>query len=120
MATRPVLLLRWTARILSILSLGIIILFIIGEGFNPTKLTVNEWLLFIFFPIGVTIGMIVGWWKENIGGLITIGSFILLYGVHYITSGRFPHGLAFLTFSSPGIVFLLSWYQNRKINGSAT
>jgi hypothetical protein len=119
MAKRSILLFKWTARILSILCLGIILMFIIGEGFNPSKLKVNEWLLFIFFPLGVTIGMITGWWKENIGGFITIGCFILFYVVHYITSGRFPHGLAFLTFSSPGIVFLLSWYHKLKINRSA-
>jgi hypothetical protein len=119
MAKRSILLLRWMARILSILCVCIIMMFFIGEGFNPSKLTVNEWLLFIFFPFGATIGMIVGWWKENIGGFITIGCFILFYVVHYITSGRLPHGLAFLAFSSPGIVFILSWYQNRKLNRSA-
>jgi hypothetical protein len=119
MTNRYNLLLRWTARTLSALCLGIIMMFIIGEGFNPTKLKVNEWLLFIFFPFGVAIGMVIAWWKENIGGLITIGCFILFYVVHYITNGWFPHGFAFFIFSSPGIVFILSWHYNHKKNKSA-
>ncbi len=94
-------------------------MFIMGEGFHPTTLTLKEWSLVIFFPIGVMIGMLLGWWKENIGGFITMGCLIVFYVVHYLTSGSFPHGLAFIAFSSPGIVFLLSWYQNLKIKSAA-
>ena len=113
------LVLRWIARILSILCVGTIVLFAVGEGFNPAKLKVNEWLGFIFFPFGFVIGMIMGWWKENVGGWMIICCFILFYVVNYCSSGGFPHGWAFFVFSLPGIMFLLSWYFHRRINHSA-
>jgi hypothetical protein len=110
---------RWIARILSVVSIGIILLFMAGEGFDYTQIKLSEWLLFIFFPIGVSIGMVLAWWQEGIGGIITVGSFIMFYAVHFVISGRFPHGLAFLVFTIPGFLFLLCWYRIRKIHSVA-
>ena len=104
----------WIARILSLISLGVVLLFIVGEGFNPMKLKPTEWLGFLFFPIGISVGMILAWWKKGIGGSITVGSLIMFYIVHVVTSGRFPQGWAWLVFASPGFLFLLNWYQKRR------
>jgi hypothetical membrane protein len=46
---------RWTARVWSIASIGIILLFIFGEGMKRVR--PSEWLLFLFFPAGICIGM---------------------------------------------------------------
>jgi hypothetical protein len=64
---------RWTARVWSIASIGIILLFIFGEGMKRVR--PSEWLLFLFFPAGICIGMILAWWKEGVGGGITVLSF---------------------------------------------
>ena len=68
---------RWTARLTGVLSIGVLLLFFIGEGFNPTKLTIKEWILFLFFPFGVMLGLLVGWKREFVGGLIAIISLAL-------------------------------------------
>ncbi len=109
----PVIVL-WLARILSLASLGIVLLFIVGEGFNPLTFNPTEWLGFVFFPVGISVGMIVAWWKMGIGGSITVGSLIMFYVVQVATSGRFPQGWAWLVFSSPGFLFLLNWYLKRR------
>lgn len=110
-----ILLIRWAARILSIISIGIVILFIVGEKFNTAQIKPTEWLGLLFFPIGISIGMILAWWKEGLGGCITIGSLIIFYILHLATSGKFPQGWAWLIFSSPGFLYLLYWLWTRKV-----
>jgi len=107
---------RWTARLTGVLSIGVLLLFFIGEGFNPTKLTIKEWILFLFFPFGVMLGLLVGWKREFVGGLIAIISLALFCALETINGG-FP-GLAFFVFASPGILFLLaSLISKRKAPG---
>jgi hypothetical protein len=86
--------------------------FVVGEGINPT--TRAEWLGLLFFPLGISIGMILGWWKEGIGGIITVGSLLVFYVIHVATAGALPKGWAWLAFAVPGFLFLISWYWSRK------
>ena len=106
---------RWTARILSVVSIGLVLLFMVGEGFDYTRIKPNEWVLFIFFPFGISIGMLLSWWQEGIGGIITAGCLLMFYVVHFVIAGKIPHGLAFLVFTIPGFLFLLCWYRTRKV-----
>ena len=109
-ATRAI---RWCARLWSIATIGLVLLFLVGEPFHPTP---KEWLGLIFFPFGICAGMIVAWRKEGLGGTITVGSLLVFYGVHFLTAGRLPHGWAWVVFAAPGFLFLLSWYRSRRGN----
>ena len=97
---------RWIARVWSIASIGIILLFIICEDSGP--IGTGEWLGFLFFPLGVSVGMVLAWWKEGIGGGITVASLIVFYLVHFATAGTLPEGWAWLLFSAPGFLFLVA------------
>jgi hypothetical protein len=94
--------LKTIARFWSILSISLILLFIFGEGLDPSKLTAIEWLGFFFFPFGLTIGLIIAWSKELIGGLVTIVSiiaFAILMNINwYVATLGFP-GVLFITHS---------------------
>src|SRR3990170_3776741 len=90
---------RWTARLTGVLSIGVLLLFFIGEGFNPTKLTMKEWILFLFFTPGVMLGLVVGWKREFVEGLIALSS-LALFCVLESIDGGFP-GFAFFMFASP-------------------
>jgi hypothetical protein len=103
---------RWTARIWSIASVGVLLGFVIGEGRNPT--TGRERVGLLFFPLGISVGMILAWLKEGIGGIITTGSRLIFYGIHLATKWGFPKGLAWFAFAAPGFFFLLSSYLSRK------
>lgn len=105
---------RWTARIWSIISIGLVLAFIVGEGFYPAKITPEEWLGLVFFPVGITVGMIVGWRKEFFGGIITVGSLFAFYAVHLLTSGALPKGWAWLVFAVPGFLFLVCAFWERR------
>ena len=108
------LVVRWTARLLSLLSIGVLLLFMIGEGFNPLHLAPREFLLCVFFPIGVLLGMGLAWRWEALGGALTILSVAAFYGIHWLGSGRFPSGVFFALFASPGLFFLLAAFTGRR------
>ncbi len=110
---------RWTARMLSIVSIGFILLFIVGEGFSPTLIRPTEWIGLLFFPVGISIGMILAWWQEGIGGSITVGSLVMFYIFHFATASKFPNGWAWLVFTTPGFLFLLCWYRTRNVSNVA-
>ena len=109
---RWVMALRWTARIWSVASIAMVLAFIVGEGIHPSGL--NEWLGVLFFPIGISVGMILAWWKESLGGSITVASLVTFYVIHLATAGTFPKGWAWLAFAAPGFLFLLSSRISRK------
>ncbi len=105
--------LRWSARVLSILAIGILLLFAFGEGLNLSQFTARELLLFVFFPLGVCLGMIVAWRWEGLGGGITVASLAAFYLVNRLSSSGFPRGYAFVAFAAPGFMFLLCWLWTR-------
>jgi CHASE2 domain-containing sensor protein len=90
----------------------LVLAFIVGEGFNPSG--PNEWLGVLLFPVGISVGMILAWWKEGLGGSITVGSLLAFYVVHLTTAGAFPKGWAWLAFAAPGFLFLLSSHLSRR------
>lgn len=109
--------LLWTIRILCILCIVILLLFLFGEGdiSKPLNLTTAEGVGLLFFPVGVVAGMIVGWWREGLGGAITVASLALFYSVDWVASGTPPSGPFFLLFSLPGILFgIYGWVYRRK------
>jgi hypothetical protein len=106
------LVLRWTARATSVASILLLGLFAFGgaEAFRPTA---TEAVALAFFPGGVALGMLVGWWREGLGGLITLISLGLFYAWLIALSGHAPGGPFFLIFSSPGLLFLMCWLLER-------
>ncbi len=103
-------LIRWAARISSIIFIGVFILMFMGEGFVPAKITPREWVSLFFFPFGLIVGMILAWWKEGLGGAITLGS---LFG--FVLFGDLSQGacLPGLLCASPGFLFLLCWFLSK-------
>jgi hypothetical protein len=106
--------LRWIARIGSVVCIGFLLLIFIGEGFDPATITNIEWLMLLCFPVGVVLGMIVGWWQEMTGGVITAVSLILFYLIDTIASNGPPDGWWFFLFALPGLLFLLCGWLDRK------
>ena len=101
--------LQWLAAGLSLVSVFILLMFLIGEGFNPASVRPSEWAMMIFFPFGVIIGMVVAWWRECLGGMITIAGLMAFYTAHFGFSGGFPRGWAFVMFALPSFMFLVHW-----------
>jgi hypothetical protein len=102
--------LRWTARLLSAASLLLLSAFLFGEdGIHPSRIKPQEWIGLAFFPFGVGFGLLLGWWKEKLGGLVVITSLVAFYLIYgWLVRGSLALGWYFILFASPGFLFLLS------------
>jgi hypothetical protein len=119
-ANVPVLLvLRWVARLSALALAGMVLLFAIGEGFNPFKLKPTELALAVPFWV-CWLGFCLGWRWEGLGGLLVVAGVAGFYLVHFAMTGfgHFPRGWAFPAFAGPGVLFLLSWFCRRRITHS--
>jgi hypothetical protein len=103
---------RWTARAWAVTAIGIVLLLGVGEGLYPASPA--EWVGFLLYPGGICAGMVLAWWKEGLGGSITIGSLLAFYVLHTATAGSLPHGWAWLVLAAPGFFFLWSWQRSRR------
>ena len=105
---------RWSARLLSIASTYVLLLFLFGEKFETSTVTGRQWLALIFFPLGIVVGFAVAWWREGLGGAITIASLIIFYLIFvFLLRGNLARGGWFLVFSIPGFLFLASYAISR-------
>ncbi|HVZ93413.1 MAG TPA: hypothetical protein VG797_02780 [Phycisphaerales bacterium] len=102
--------LRWIARVGSVISVGLLGGFVLTELGNPTP---REWVGLALFPFGVMLGMLLGWWRELLGGVVTVGSLALFYAWMIVGDGRVPPGPWFLVFAAPGVLFLVSGMVRR-------
>ena len=101
-------------RVGSITSITLLILLFMGEAFHPSEISPKKWAGLLFFPISVTIGMIVAWWKEGVGSAVTLLSLLAFYLVYGYLLRNHISGWAFLAFASPGFLFLLHWRRDAR------
>ena len=98
---------RWTARIASVLSIALVLIFLTGEEFDVSKITPVQWLGFLFFPVGMGTGFIVGWKNDLLGGIISISSLIGFYFIYgLLITGQRPPEFWCIVLALPGFLFL--------------
>jgi hypothetical protein len=105
----PLAVIELLARVGSIASITLLILLFAGEGLHPSDISTREWAGLVFFPIGVTVGMVIAWWKEGLGSAVTLGSLLAFYLVYGYFLRNHIGGWAYIVFASPGFLFLLHW-----------
>jgi len=99
---------RWAARLLSVASIGFILLFVFGEGSGWLSVRGQDLVGLAFFPAGLIIGIVLAWRRELSGGIVAVGSIVLFYLVYGLAINRNVfQGWAFLVLSIPGWLFLL-------------
>jgi hypothetical protein len=97
---------RWTARVLTILLLGVILAIFIGEGFNPLRLKGIEVPQMVLFWTSC-IGMVLAWRWQVIGAAVSLVAIIFFFAVELAATGRLP-GAFFFLMLLPGILYLVS------------
>ena len=109
--------LLWLARVWNILALAFLLFMLIAHLVGDEEMNFanqTEWLMFLFFPIGVILGLAVCWWKSWLGGLITIGSLLAFRLIgQEIDFNFWIDGTA-----APGFLFLLYWAIVKKKKGA--
>ncbi|MEZ6059890.1 MAG: hypothetical protein R3C19_05970 [Planctomycetaceae bacterium] len=112
--------LRWIARLWSVASLLLLAAMVLGEG-DPgaARLSPGEVIGLVFFPAGIVVGLLLGFRKERLGGLICLASLAGFYVWHISTSGILPRGPYFALFAAPGALFLAcSMLNTTRLHGS--
>ena len=109
----PLRVLRWTARIWALLSLGVILLFACGEGLDLRRFTPGELVMFLWFPLGTGLGMVLAWRWEGWGGGLTVARLAMFYRFDWQQSHHWPRGWGLIVLCAPGLLFLVSggWKQ---------
>jgi len=69
----------------------------------------------LLFPVLTGVGLVVAWWREGLGGAITVGSLIAFYIWLGVMDGRLPRGPWFALVAAPGLLFLVVWAMVRMI-----
>lgn len=100
------------ARVGSVASITLLLLIFLGEGSRTSQISRNEWIGLSFFPLGVVIGMVIAWWKEGVGAVLSVGSLIGFYFVYGYLLENHIGGWWFVIFASPGFLFLVHWFLN--------
>jgi hypothetical protein len=107
---RIITVVRWTARIIGIAILGLIVALAIGEGVpNPLRGSFREHLLGIGI-LTMLIGQIVAWRWEGIGSLLILGGFALFAIVNH----GVPVNVVFGPWLVTGLLYLISWWRTPK------
>lgn len=106
----PLAVIELLARVGSVASITFLILLFMGDAFRPSEISPNEWAGLVFFPIGVVLGMVIAWWKEGVGAVLTVASLIGFYMVYGYLLRNHIGGWWFIVFASPGFLFLLHWF----------
>ena len=107
---------RWTTRVLSILTALLFIVFFIGEGIpNPASLSFSEWLLMLFVPVMLIAGMVVAWMREMLGGILVVASILLFNLTAMITEGMFNFELEFGFFLIIGFGFIFCGFAKGRL-----
>jgi hypothetical protein len=109
---RLTLVIRWTARAWTVATIGVVVLLCVGEGLYPSKPT--EWIGLLLYPGGICAGMILAWWREGLGGCITVGSLVAFYALHSAMAGTLPQGWGWLVLAAPGFLFLWCWKRSQR------
>lgn len=105
---------RWAARVSSLLAAGIIAVFATSGGDAPTA---AEWTALAFFPVGVLVGMFVAWKREIPGAIISLGSLGIFYGYMFATSSfgvNTRYVGSFAMFAIPAVLFLATGLLARR------
>lgn len=103
---------RWVARILGVLLVGLFVVFAIGQGLQPLKLPGAEFGLMSVLLVALS-GMLVAWRRELLGGLMIVAGMTAFYLINFTVSGQLPGGWVFPLCFVPGILALVCWLSRR-------
>jgi hypothetical protein len=112
--------LRWIARITGCLMVVFTLIMAIGEHLEGQQrlagtvhASYTPIMLMIFVIWGIALaGLVLALWKEGLGGIISLASFLLMYIMNLFNKEASMRGGAitvFLFFSIPSILYLIYW-----------
>jgi hypothetical protein len=115
--SRKVLIIRWVARIWSLIVLAVALLFV----FTPDPYASGEPMrfrdLFLLSLWGIAIlGLLIGWFWELLGGIITIAVMFLREIIWIILTGKWMVNflIIWVALVPPAILFIIAWRLGKR------
>jgi len=115
--------LRWIARISGILIVAFTLFIFIGEFIegqhrNPSALASYTPIILIIFAVWTIAlaGLVLALWKEGLGGLMSLASFMLVYILNLFNKQATMKANAlgiFFIFCIPSMLYLVYWKLNK-------
>ncbi|HLA97998.1 MAG TPA: hypothetical protein VJL34_06060 [Anaerolineales bacterium] len=115
--SRAAKLVRWVARLLSLLVLGFALLIFLEPEPNAVEpLPLKDWIELGFYGLAL-LGLLLAWRWEGLGGAIAILGVLGNNVAFLILRGYWMGGLLIPAFfvSLPGILFLVYWAMTRNM-----
>jgi hypothetical protein len=94
--------------VLGIVLLLLYVTFAVGVG--PPPLSLGSVALTIMFA-----GFIVAWWRDMLGGVLSLVGIGAFYGWNLANAGAFPGGWVFPLCFLPGVLEVIAWLLRRSI-----
>jgi hypothetical protein len=113
---RSVKIIRWIARIWSILVFVVALLEIFTPDPNATEpVPAEDWFLLSLWGVAI-LGLLVAWRWELVGGIITIATMFIRELAWFILKGHWLVNflIVWLFVVPPAILFLVAWGLERK------
>ena len=109
---------RWIVRGIVGLFTGFMIFMVVGYAIQDGYLIPegSDAVVFLFAPIGYTVGLIIALKWEGIGGSVIIASVLGWHISMGIFQGNLQLGSAIDLFAIPGVFFLFLWFAFRKLS----
>jgi hypothetical protein len=86
-----------------------------GDDPWPPNFTLEEGVLFAFFPIGMIVGLSLGVWRPLWGGAIATLCLVAFYLGFLVFRSELPRGPYFILFSGAGPLLLLAtWLRSAR------
>lgn len=100
------------AKYSSLAAFLIILMISFSKGYIPQSPSMDDLGLFLCFPVGVSVGLLVAMKYEGIGGLVTVTSIVIFYAFNSYLWGSYPKENYYLFLSSPAVLSLISCLLN--------
>jgi hypothetical protein len=110
--SRKVLIIRWVARIWSLVVLVIALLIAFSPDPYATgdPLPIRDWLFLSLWSLAI-FGLLIAWFWELVGGIITITVMFLREIIWIIMTGRWMVNflIVWVALVPPAILFIIAW-----------
>jgi len=99
----------WIARVLSAVMVLFVLLFFVGYLVFPPEgdsSSGTDWIGLMLFPLGVCAGLLVGWRRHMLGGLLSL-TFLLVFSLWLVIIKAEHVPLPILVFAVPALLYLV-------------
>jgi hypothetical protein len=98
---------RGLARFVSVLSMGLLVVFAVGGGVpNPLDLPLREALALNCLG-GILIGLAIAFWNEILGAGIALGSWVVFQAIEIGANDHPAFNVAFAAMVAPAVLYLI-------------